>query len=69
MKILVVNGGSSSFKSSLFEITGKEGSPAAPRPLWDARVDWQQHTGIAEMQVKTAGGAVSKSSIPVKSPL
>ncbi len=67
MKILVLNGGSSSFKSSLFEITGQEG-PAAARPSWDARVDWQQHTGIAEMRV-TAGGAVCKRSIPVKSPL
>jgi acetate kinase len=68
MKILVLNGGSSSFKSSLFEITGKEG-PAAEKPLWDARVDWQQHTGVAEVRVTTTAGAVSTRSIQVKSPL
>src|ERR1039458_1587405 len=39
MKILVLNGGSSSFKSSLFDVAGHEGS-AAPNPLWEARVDW-----------------------------
>jgi acetate kinase len=67
MKILVLNGGSSSFKSSLFDVTGKEGS-AAPDPLWEAHADWEQHPGTAEIQVKSAG-AVSNRSVPVKSPL
>lgn len=68
MKILVLNGGSSSFKSSLFEITGQPG-PEAGRPLWEARVDWQQHTGVAEVRVSTRSGAAVKKSIPVRSPL
>ena len=34
MKILVLNGGSSTFKVSLFDVEGREG-PAAPQPLWD----------------------------------
>ena len=67
MKILVLNGGSSSFKSSLFDVTGSEGS-AAPNPLWEARVDWEHHPGTAEIQIK-AGGAVFVRSVPVKSPL
>jgi acetate kinase len=67
MKILVLNGGSSSFKSSLFDVTGDEGS-GAPNPLWEARVDWEHHAGTAEIQIKSAG-AVSTRSVPVKSPL
>lgn len=67
MKILVLNGGSSSFKSSVFEVTGKEGS-AAPNPLWEAHVDWEEHPGTAEIQVKS-GGTVSNHSVPVKAPL
>jgi acetate kinase len=67
MKILVLNGGSSSFKSSLFDVAGNEGS-GAPNPLWEARVDWEHHAGTAEIQIKSAG-AVSTRSVPVKSPL
>ncbi len=67
MKILVLNGGSSSFKSSLFDVTGNEGS-AAPKPLWEARVDWEHHPGTAEIETKS-NGEVSKRSVPVKAPL
>jgi acetate kinase len=67
MKILVLNGGSSSFKSSLFDVTGNEGS-AAPQPLWEARVDWEHHPGTAEIQIKSGGAAITRS-VPVKAPL
>jgi len=67
MKILVLNGGSSSFKSSLFDVTGKEGA-AAPNPLWEAHVDWERHPGTAEIEIKSAG-AVSNRSVPVKAPI
>ena len=67
MKILVLNGGSSSFKSSLYDVTGHEDS-AAPRALWEARVDWEHHPGTAEIQIKAAG-QVSNHSVPVKAPL
>lgn len=66
MRILVINGGSSSFKSSLFDVTGLD--DGAPNPLWEARVDWEHHPGSADMQVKAAG-AVTNRTIPVKSPL
>ncbi len=67
MKIIVLNGGSSSFKSSLFDVTGNEGS-AAPQPLWEARVDWEHHPGTAEIQIKS-GSESSVHSVPVKAPL
>ena len=57
MKILAVNGGSSSFKASLFEFA--EG--AAPRPLWDARVDWKRHEGRADLHVEAGGTAADRS--------
>lgn len=65
MKILVLNGGSSSFKSSLFDVS----ADAGPRPLWEARVDWEHHPGVADMRVKTSAGAVAERSIPVGTPL
>jgi len=67
MRILVLNGGSSSFKSCVYDVTGSEG-PAAPPPLWEARVDWEHHPGTAEIQIKSAG-EVSNHSVPVKAPL
>jgi len=67
MKILVLNGGSSSFKSSLYDVTGDEGS-GATKPLWEARVDWEQHPGTADIEVKS-DGAVTRRSVPVKAPL
>src|SRR5580700_9543741 len=68
MKILVLNGGSSSFKSSLYDVTGKEASGPAPQPLWDGRVNWEHHAGVAEIQV-TAGGSVTKRTVNVKAPI
>jgi acetate kinase len=66
MKVLVLNGGSSSFKSSLYDVNRL--SDAAPAPLWEARVDWEHHPGTAEIQVK-ADGVTSNHSVPVKAPL
>jgi len=68
MKILVLNGGSSSFKSSLYDVSGNEGA-AAPRAIWEARVDWERHPGHADLRVVTAGGARTERSIPVHAPL
>jgi acetate kinase len=63
MKILVLNAGSSSQKSSLFEV--KDGSLPSnpPKPLWEALVDWTHHQGFAEVKVKTAGGAMLEEEI------
>jgi acetate kinase len=49
MKILVLNAGSSSQKSCLYEVTHP--TPTPPEPLWEATVDWTHH----EISVKTHG--------------
>ena len=55
MKILVMNAGSSSQKSSLYEL-GESSMGKPPDPLWEAQIDWTQPP---TMQVKTFGGGVS----------
>ena len=62
MKILVLNAGSSSQKSCLYELNDvlpvsaalEEDRPL--QPLWSAKIDWTHHPGIAELKVKTAAG-------------
>ncbi len=55
MKILVLNAGSSSQKSCLYEITGD--MPSSPlAPMWSGKVDWSHHQGVAEIKVETATG-------------
>ncbi|MEP6518934.1 acetate/propionate family kinase [Microcoleus vaginatus] len=55
MKILVLNAGSSSQKSCLYELNGV--LPDRPlQPLWSAQIDWTHQQGIAELKVKTAKG-------------
>ncbi len=67
MKILVLNGGSSSQKSCLYEITG-EALPEEPsQPLWEAKVDWSHHQGMAEIEVKTSTGQRLQEEIPAGS--
>ncbi|MBZ5724256.1 MAG: acetate kinase [Acidobacteriia bacterium] len=68
MKILALNGGSSSFKASLFELAGSPPA-AAPPPLWDARVDFKHHEGSAEIRIAAADGAPLHQTIAVASPL
>ena len=65
MKILVLNAGSSSHKSCLYEFD--DTLPELPSlPLWEAKVDWTKHPGMAELEVKTRGsisGAFGKDTI------
>lgn len=56
MKILVLNAGSSSQKSRLYEI-GESLPQHAPQPLWSADADWLQHSGSLTFTVTTAQGA------------
>ncbi|MBW4522473.1 MAG: acetate kinase [Scytolyngbya sp. HA4215-MV1] len=55
MKILVLNAGSSSQKSCLYEL-GDSLPETAPPPLWEAQIDWSYQAGKAELQVKTVQG-------------
>ncbi len=63
MKILVLNAGSSSQKSCLYEIEGKQLPAESPEPLWEATVDWTHRQGIAEIKVKTSIGEGLKEEI------
>lgn len=65
MKILILNAGSSSQKSCLYEVGDETLPEQPPKPLWDATVDWTHHQGFAEIKVKT-GGAVLEEELPVQ---
>lgn len=61
MKVLVLNAGSSSQKSGLYEIAGDRLPDSPLAPLWEAQIDWSHQQGIAELKVKTAdGGSLSQ---------
>src|SRR5258708_7906807 len=64
MKILVLNSGSSSQKSSLYEID--ETLPDDPPiPLWEGKIEW--HDEVAETGVRNARGVVQKDQVQVSS--
>jgi acetate kinase len=66
MKILVLNAGSSSQKSCLYDL--KEELPKSPpTPLWEAKVDWTQHQEFAEITVKTNQGVVLEEELKTDS--
>ncbi len=55
MKILVLNAGSSSQKSCLYELNDVL-PDRPPQPLWEAKIDWTHRENTGELQVKTADG-------------
>jgi acetate kinase len=67
MKVLVLNAGSSSQKSCLYEFTGDSLPDHAPQPLWEAKVDWTHHQGFAEIEVKTQQGAILQEEMESQS--
>jgi len=66
MKILVLNAGSSSQKSCLYEFKA-EALAAPSRPLWEAEIDWTHHQGSAELKVATADGVSLEETLKAKS--
>jgi acetate kinase len=64
MKILVLNSGSSSQKSSLYEITNSipDDPPVA---LWEGKIEWQKET--AHIEIKRAGKAAQNAQIKISS--
>jgi acetate kinase len=52
MKILVLNAGSSSQKSCLYEITDTMPSNP-PAPLWESIADWGHHAGMVQIKTQT----------------
>ncbi len=68
MKILVLNAGSSSQKSCLYDISDYDIPDSAlpsipPQPLWESFVDWTHHPGVSEVKITTANGIVLKEEI------
>lgn len=65
MKILVLNGGSSSLKASLRGLDAAAPS-AAQAPLWEAEAEWGRQDGKASIRVR-AGGASQKIALDIRS--
>lgn len=59
MKILVLNAGSSSQKSCLYEV-GDILPDLPPEPLWEAKIDWLRQEGIAELKVKSRNASLEE---------
>jgi len=68
MKILVLNAGSSSQKSCLYQINDQTLPSQAISPLWEGKVNWIQDKGVAEIEVKTATGGTLQKTISGDSP-
>jgi acetate kinase len=61
MRILVINGGSSSFKCRLDDLPEGPLPIAPPKPVWEKRVDWDQNSNVAavlEPVFKSVDGSV-----------
>ena len=56
MKILVLNAGSSTQKSCLYDLSTGNIPSLPPAPMWEGKVDWSHHQGVAEIEIKTATG-------------
>lgn len=55
MKFLILNAGSSSQKSCLYDLPGDRLPTSAPEPLWEAFIDWTVLTNQGQLTVETAG--------------
>ena len=55
MKILVMNAGSSSQKSCLYELANQTLPPNPPEPVWEAHIDWTLAEGLAVAKIKANG--------------
>ncbi|MBJ7900198.1 MAG: acetate/propionate family kinase [Cyanobacteria bacterium RI_101] len=55
MKILVLNAGSSSQKSCLYDLSPESLPSAVPEPLWEAFIDWTVEAGHGILTVEAKG--------------
>jgi acetate kinase len=61
MKILVLNAGSSSQKSCLYDIPSDALPNEPPEPIWEGMIDWTHQAGVAEIKVKTAKQEITEA--------
>lgn len=64
MKVLIMNAGSSSQKSRLYEL-GDTLPNQAPRPLWVGDADWTKEKGRVELKVTTASGKSYEDTLTI----
>lgn len=62
MRVLVLNSGSSSQKSALYDV-GQAPPPDPPDPLWRAEIEWTVNRG--RLQVRTSSGASLDEQVSV----
>jgi len=65
MNVLVVNGGSSSFKCWFSELGEGPLPVEAPQPLWEAHVEWSE--GTAEVRIRAGSDPPAESTSPAAS--
>ena len=65
MKILVLNAGSSSHKSCLFDLTRGVQMSQAPIPVWRGALDWTHQKGKVELIAKTDAGESYKEVLSI----
>jgi acetate kinase len=68
MKILVLNGGSSSFKCWFQDVPDGQLPSEALAPRWSARADWSRNRGTADVKIARSDGAVVTRTITADSP-
>ncbi len=69
MRVLVLNGGSSSFKCWFRNLPEGALPVEAPQPQWSARADWSHHSGVAEIRITREDGARVERKMQVESPV
>ena len=65
MKILVLNAGSTSQKSHLYDVDDVQAAQdgAAPAPIWQAEADWSQHAGTTSLKITARNGKVREETM------
>lgn len=64
MKILVLNAGSSSLKSHLYDVEWVPAEP--PAPVWRLHVDWSRRDTPAKVRIETSSGTAQQREVPVE---
>lgn len=66
MKILVLNAGSSSQKTCLYDLTNPL-PKNPPQPVWEAQAQWSERPGFARLRTHRAGAEPHEEEVPVAS--